>query len=275
LRDLMASFARWRALVPGLPHTELAEIILDESGYTDMWEATRTPDAEGRLENLKELVRSMADYDNHGRLPRARRAGHGHRQLGSRRQGLDHDAARRQGAGVRHRVPPRLGRRPVPPPARARRERPAGLEEERRLAYVGITRAKRGATISFAQNRRVHNQWQSAIPSRFIDELPEAHVEVDSSQSYGGYGMGYGGGYGASRFDEAFTASSYQTPGWQRAQARAGTPASGATASAPHTIEGRLIAQDTDTSPFDPGEPSSTRNSATARLPASTATSSR
>jgi DNA helicase-2/ATP-dependent DNA helicase PcrA len=124
----------------------------------------------------------------------------------------------------------------------------AGLEEERRLAYVGITRARRGATISFAQNRRVHNQWQSAIPSRFIDELPEADVNIDASQSYGGYGMGYG----PSRFEEAFASSSYQTPGWQRAQAayRSGAPAN----PTPPTIEGRLVAQDTESSPFDPGE---------------------
>jgi DNA helicase-2/ATP-dependent DNA helicase PcrA len=90
--------------------------------------------------------------------------------------------------------------------------------------------------------------WQTAVPSRFIDELPEANVNVDASQSYGGYGMGYG----ASRFDEAFASSSYQTPGWQRAQAayRSGSPA-GPT---PQTIEGRLVAQDTETSPFDPGE---------------------
>jgi DNA helicase II / ATP-dependent DNA helicase PcrA len=126
----------------------------------------------------------------------------------------------------------------------------AGLEEERRLAYVGITRAKRGAVVSFAQNRRVHNSWQTAVPSRFIDELPEAHVEVDSSQSYGGYGVGYG----ASRFEEAFASSSYQTPGWQRAQAREAHRSSQPLPAAPRTIEGRLLAQDAESSPFEPGE---------------------
>ena len=95
----------------------------------------------------------------------------------------------------------------------------AGLEEERRLAYVGITRAKRRAYISFAQNRRVHNMWQNALPSRFVDELPEAFVEVaPMSNSFGGHSLG---GYGASRFDETkpFT-NTYATPGWQRAQER-------------------------------------------------------
>jgi len=95
----------------------------------------------------------------------------------------------------------------------------AGLEEERRLAHVGLTRARRRAKIYFATNRRMHGQWQSNIPSRFLDELPEAHVEV--TESRGGFG-GYGG-YGASRFDEAtHFGSSYGTPGWQRAQRRGG-----------------------------------------------------
>jgi DNA helicase-2/ATP-dependent DNA helicase PcrA len=95
----------------------------------------------------------------------------------------------------------------------------AGLEEERRLAHVGITRARRRAKIYFATNRRMHGQWQSNIPSRFLDELPEASVEV--TESRGGFG-GYGG-YGASRFDEmTHFGSSYGTPGWQRAQRRRG-----------------------------------------------------
>jgi DNA helicase-2/ATP-dependent DNA helicase PcrA len=95
----------------------------------------------------------------------------------------------------------------------------AGLEEERRLAHVGITRARRRAKIYFATNRRMHGQWQSNIPSRFLDELPEGSVEV--TESRGGFG-GYGG-YGASRFDETtHFGSSYGTPGWQRAQRRSG-----------------------------------------------------
>jgi DNA helicase II / ATP-dependent DNA helicase PcrA len=96
----------------------------------------------------------------------------------------------------------------------------AGLEEERRLAYVGITRAKRKATISFAQNRQVRGLWQSAIPSRFLDELPPAHVDVEQmTTSYGGFGIG---SYGSSRFDQGgFSRSdAYATPGWQRAAER-------------------------------------------------------
>ena len=88
-----------------------------------------------------------------------------------------------------------------------------GLEEERRLAYVGITRAKIRATISFAGNRRTHGQWNSALPSRFIDELPMDHVEVAESEHSGG------GFSSQSRFANDFSGSSYNSPGWQRAQA--------------------------------------------------------
>jgi DNA helicase-2/ATP-dependent DNA helicase PcrA len=138
----------------------------------------------------------------------------------------------------------------------------AGLEEERRLAHVGITRARLRAKIYFATNRRMHGQWQSNIPSRFLDELPEDSVEV--TESRGGFG-GYGG-YGASRFDEmTHFGSSYGTPGWQRAQRRSGgfeddatpdydasdesepTPRRGgggrAARRAPLTIEGELVAR--------------------------------
>jgi DNA helicase-2/ATP-dependent DNA helicase PcrA len=97
----------------------------------------------------------------------------------------------------------------------------AGLEEERRLAHVGLTRARRRAKLYFATNRRIHGTWTTTIPSRFLDELPSANVEI--TESKGGSGWGGSGGYGPSRFDnvESF-GSSYGTPGWQRAQARRG-----------------------------------------------------
>jgi DNA helicase-2/ATP-dependent DNA helicase PcrA len=97
----------------------------------------------------------------------------------------------------------------------------AGLEEERRLAHVGLTRARRRAKLYFATNRRIHGTWTTTIPSRFLDELPVANVEI--TESRGGTAWGGTGGYGPSRFDnvESF-GSSYTTPGWQRAQARRG-----------------------------------------------------
>ena len=96
-----------------------------------------------------------------------------------------------------------------------------GVEEERRLAYVGITRAEEVCTISFAGNRRVFGQWQSQMPSRFIDELPEAHVDVLTPPGL------YGGGYGAAGMEStietrAAEANVYNSPGWKRLQSRAG-----------------------------------------------------
>jgi DNA helicase-2/ATP-dependent DNA helicase PcrA len=154
----------------------------------------------------------------------------------------------------------------------------AGLEEERRLAHVGLTRARKRAKIYFVSNRRIHGSWSSTMPSRFIDELPEAHVEVQQSKgSFGGYG-----GYGASRFDEMQSfGSTYSTPGWQRAQARGqargrrggfedatqdfadqdaarrATPRAPTRPAprAPLTIEGELVAKSTGTiSPFSIGD---------------------
>jgi DNA helicase-2/ATP-dependent DNA helicase PcrA len=117
----------------------------------------------------------------------------------------------------------------------------AGLEEERRLAHVGLTRARKHAKITFAQNRRTRGTWQQALPSRFIDELPIEHVEVDEEKSMRGYGP--------SRFDSAetlFASGFYETPGWQRAQRnrpRGGAPSS--PRREPMTIEGTLVAAST------------------------------
>jgi DNA helicase-2/ATP-dependent DNA helicase PcrA len=123
----------------------------------------------------------------------------------------------------------------------------AGLEEERRLAYVGLTRARRRAKIFFASNRRIHGLWNSTIPSRFVDDLPEADVEVVEAPANFSYG-------GTSRFDRMapFSGSSYQTPGWQRAQAhRSSTDDGGYSARrsgdrrGPMMIEGELVAKST------------------------------
>ena len=124
----------------------------------------------------------------------------------------------------------------------------AGLEEERRLAYVGLTRAKRRARIYFATNRRIHGLWQTTIPSRFLDELPEQHVEVTEAAQAKRHGS-----YGASRFDrmESF-GSPYATPGWQRAQ-RNGAGATSGIARLPGVIEGELLAKSTGKAQFSGG----------------------
>ncbi len=240
LRNLLESFARWRKQIDTLPHAELAEIVLDESGYTEMWQNDKSPEAQGRLENLKELVRSMGEFENlngfleHVALVMDRDAGGAEDRVNimtlHSAKGLEFGTVFlpgwEEGLFPHQRSLDDKGR--------------AGLEEERRLAYVGITRAKCRATISFAQNRRVHNLWQSAIPSRFLDELPEAHVDVaPMSNSYGGFGLGT---YGQSRFDNpsAFSnKSTYETPGWQRAQDRYAK--GDALKTSPRLIEGEAI----------------------------------
>jgi DNA helicase-2/ATP-dependent DNA helicase PcrA len=221
LRDLMASFERWRKQKDTLPHTELAEIVLDESGYTEMWQKDRSADAAGRLENLKELVRSMEEFENlqgfleHISLVMDVAEGESEQKVSimtlHSAKGLEFDTVFlpgwEEGLFPHQRSLDESGRN--------------GLEEERRLAHVGLTRARKRAKIYFASNRRIHGLWSSNIPSRFLDELPEADVEVkEPPGGTGGFGMS---GYGASRFDEVQSfGSNYTTPGWQRAQSRKG-----------------------------------------------------
>jgi DNA helicase-2/ATP-dependent DNA helicase PcrA len=213
IRDLLAAFDRWRVQRDALPHTELAEIVLDESGYTEMWQKDRSADAAGRLENLKELIRSLDEFENlagfleHISLVMDTDKGEGVDSVSimtlHSAKGLEFDTVFlpgwEEGLFPHQRSLDDQGR--------------AGLEEERRLAHVGLTRARRRAKIYFAANRRMHGMWTSNIPSRFIDELPEADVEVTESKgNFAGY-------TGASRFDEmTHFGSSYTTPGWQRAQ---------------------------------------------------------
>ena len=218
LRDLILHFDRWRARREVTSHTELAEIVLDESGYTDMWQKDRSADAAGRLDNLKELVRSMEEFENlqgfleHISLVMDRDGGPGEEAVSlmtlHSAKGLEFDnvflPGWEEGLFPSQRTLDEQGR--------------AGLEEERRLAHVGLTRARRRAKLYFATNRRIHGTWSTTMPSRFLDELPAPNVEI--TESKGGSGWGGSGGYGASRFDnvESF-GSSYTTPGWQRAQA--------------------------------------------------------
>lgn len=240
LREVAANFERWQKALETTPHTELAETILEESGYTDMWKNDRSVEAPGRLENLKELIRSMEECESlrsfleHVAL------------VMDAEQNAELDAVNimtlHSAKGLEFETVFLPGwEEGLFPHQRALDEGGrSGLEEERRLAYVGLTRAKKNLHLWFVSNRRIHGLWQSTIPSRFLDELPEAHVEVaESGNSYGGYGNSYGGGsfasgrggrqnpYGAARFDNvgadteksgAFS-NTYATPGWQRAQA--------------------------------------------------------
>ncbi len=197
LRQLMADFERWRSLVAVMPHDELAGLILDESGYTAMWRLDKSPDAPGRLDNLKELIVALEDFEGlsafleHVSLVMENEES----SAGDRvtlmtlhsAKGLEFDTVFLPG-----------WEEGLFPHQRAMDEGgTGGLEEERRLAYVGLTRARRRAVVLFAANRRIYGQWQTTLPSRFIDELPDDHVERLSAPGvYGGMGDGQAGGLG-------------------------------------------------------------------------------
>jgi DNA helicase-2/ATP-dependent DNA helicase PcrA len=226
LEKLVLGLERWHGMVrAGVSHIEIAEQALDESGYTEHWQNEKTPEAPGRLENLKELVKALENFENlqgfleHVSLIMDNESDQDEEKVsimtlhGSK--GLEFPAVFlpgwEEGLFPSQRSMDETGLK--------------GLEEERRLAYVGITRAEELATISFAGNRLVYGQWQSQMPSRFIDELPAEHVEVLTPPGL------YGGGFGAAAAgmgepvqsnlqETAAEADGYNSPGWKRLQKR-------------------------------------------------------
>jgi len=223
LTDLMKDFDRWRDMAETTPHPELAEMVLEESGYIEMWQNDKSLEAPGRLENLKEFVNAMGEFENlAGFLEHVSLVMEAISQEGQdvvtimtlhAAKGLEFDTVFlpgwEEGLFPNQRALDETGRR--------------GLEEERRLAYVGLTRARKRVIVSFAANRRMHGSWAAAIPSRFVDELPKEQVEVESDQgvygaaasAFGGMGDGWGGQWREAR----------HSPGLQRAQARRGQTA--------------------------------------------------
>ncbi len=244
LTAILDDFDRWRRAAEAVDHIELTETVLDESGYTAMWKESKKPEAPGKLENLKELLTAMEDYDDLAQFLE-------HVSLV-----MDADD-RAQGPMVSlmtlHSAKGlEFGTVFLPgweeglfPHQRAMDENGlAGLEEERRLAYVGITRARERCEISFAANRRIHGSWQAALPSRFIDELPPKHIEMEADRGvyagsgggvaedrygfmYGGGGGSYSGGFGSRGSglrpgvpERAGTFSQGGGPGFQRMKQR-------------------------------------------------------
>ncbi len=241
LRELVDGLARWNAMTrgpriefdddsviddgtapirygePEHSHIELAQIVLDESGYTAHWQNDKTPEAPGRLENLKELVNQLDNFENlQGFLEHVSLVMDNEQDSDGAKvsimtlhaaKGLEFPAVFLPG-----------WEDGLFPSQRSMDESGLkGLEEERRLAYVGITRAEEVCTISFAANRRVFGQWQNSMPSRFIDELPEDHVEVLTPPGL------YGGGQPTAGIEtRAAEANVYNSPGWKRMQARQG-----------------------------------------------------
>jgi DNA helicase-2/ATP-dependent DNA helicase PcrA len=220
-RKALAGFCddvlRWRGQLDVMPHTELTQLILEESGYTEMWQNDKSPEAPGRLENLKELVRALGDFENlQGFLEHVALVMENDEKSDVDKvtimtlhgaKGLEFDSVFLPG-----------WEEGVFPHQRAMDEGGnAGLEEERRLAYVGLTRARRRVLVTFAANRRIYNQWQAALPSRFLDELPDQHVERqaerglfaggNSRAAWNDAGFGGGGGW---RKPQTIEATSWQ-----------------------------------------------------------------
>ena len=264
LSNFLRDMDRWRALAATAPHPRLLETILEESGYTDALRLDKGPTSQTRLENLKELVQSMAAFETlqayleHVSLVMDldREAGDDAVQIMTLHsaKGLEFPLVFLPG-----------WEEGVFPSQRSMDESgEKGLEEERRLAYVGITRARESARISFAANRQVYGRWTSQLPSRFVDEMPLANVDAASETGY------YGGGPGMqetvrSRWDDAqtFASAGYSSPGWRRAQAHGA--AMGGTAARPFAGggarqgviegEGRLVATSSPaTSTYKRGE---------------------
>jgi DNA helicase-2/ATP-dependent DNA helicase PcrA len=177
IASLLQGFARWRDMLGREGHVVTLATMLDESGYTDMWQQDKSPDAPGRLENLKELIRALAEFETmQGFLDHVALVMENEENAAGDRvslmtlhaaKGLEFDTVFlpgwEEGVFPNQRALDESGNK--------------GLEEERRLAYVGLTRARRRAIVSYAAMRRIYANWQASIPSRFVDELPDAHVE--------------------------------------------------------------------------------------------------
>src|SRR5204863_5512578 len=185
LGNFVTDVARWRQMAATLPHPELARIMLDESGYTAVLQADRSAESAGRLENLAELTRAMEEYET-------LQAFLEHVSLV-----MDNDEARQgervtimtihaaKGLEFERLYLPGWEEGVFPSQRSLDEGGLASLEEERRLAYVAITRARRKCTILHAANRRIYGQWTSSIPSRFLAELPDAHIEQETTMTGG------------------------------------------------------------------------------------------
>ncbi len=247
LSVLVSQFDDWTARATSTSPFELAEAILDESGYSAMWQNEKTADAPGRLENLKELVNFMQEFETLGEFLE-------HISLVLERSNADsanavsimtlHGA---KGLEFNNIFLPGWEEGLFPSQRSLDENGNIGLEEERRLAYVGLTRAKKRVFISLAQNRRIHGRYQSALPSRFLDELPpEVVVVSDTGSAAGGYNYGGAKSNVASNYnkEDPFEAA-YESPAWKQRRVQN---------SGSKTIEGEYERSIPDSSPFRIGQ---------------------
>ena len=239
----------WRdRLKAGLSHTELVQVILDESGYTDMLQKDRSPQAQTRLDNLKELVNAMGEFDS---LPAFLEHVELVMDVSQKGDGDEVQILTLHGAkGLEWPMVFLPGWEEEVFPSRRSLDESGmkGLEEERRLAYVGITRARECCRVSFVANRQIFGRWQSVLPSRFIDEMPHDHVEAASETGYSTLPGGDTGFQGS--VEDLGERSSYNSPGWKRLQENSGRHGSGP------VIDGKakLVATESGQSGFKIGQ---------------------
>tara|TARA_B100000700_G_C15025648_1_gene847989 strand:+ start:42 stop:2276 length:2235 start_codon:yes stop_codon:yes gene_type:complete len=212
LKKLVGLIFHWNKLINEEDKIDIAEIIVEDSGYLDMLRNDKSLTAEGRVDNVYELFRSLEPFENikayleHISLVMEI----DNNQFGKKVSLMTLHAAK--GLEFDYIFLPGWEEGVFPNQRAIDEGGIESLEEERRLAYVGVTRAKKKAAIYYSANRRMHNQWISSIPSRFVSELPEENTETDLSN--------YSGEKELFREQEFidFDQSDYDTPGWERAK---------------------------------------------------------
>ena len=212
LKKLVGLIFHWNKLINEEDKIDIAEIIVEDSGYLDMLRNDKSLTAEGRVDNVYELFRSLEPFENikayleHISLVMEI----DNNQFGKKVSLMTLHAAK--GLEFDYIFLPGWEEGVFPNQRAIDEGGIESLEEERRLAYVGVTRAKKKASIYYSANRRMHNQWISSIPSRFVSELPEENTETDLSN--------YSGEKELFREQEFidFDQSDYDTPGWERAK---------------------------------------------------------
>ena len=211
LKQLINMIYKWRRDSSNMKHYDLLKLVLDESGYSAMLKNKKDLENENRLENLKELLRAMQDYDNlQSFLEHVALATSIDQEWEGAKvnlmtmhaaKGLEFDVVFLPGweEGL------------FPHQKSLEEKGDFALEEERRLAYVGITRAKKEAYLSFAMKRAYHGDWMDALPSRFINEIPENSVEkneIDNDKNIEDFEF--------NQDNEIQYEDEYRSPGWNR-----------------------------------------------------------